>query len=74
MKTIENQINKNMAISYIEGQIFRVMPYRADSKYQKQIMIKLHSEHGESNWLNISPEDCNEIEAILINSYLKMGK
>lgn len=65
------RIDRNNAINYIEGQIFSVMPFRPDSKHLGQISIKLQSEHGSTNWLNISPEDCQAIENILLTSYLK---
>ena len=71
MDNIEKRINQKNAINYIEGQIFQVMPFSVDSKYQDQISIKLHSSHGSTNWLNISPEDCQAIEHILLTSYLK---
>jgi hypothetical protein len=71
MKTIEQQIDRKNAINYIEAQIFSVMPYPVDSKHQGQICLKMQSEHGSSNWLNISPADCLAIEQILLASYLK---
>jgi len=71
MTEIEKQINRKNAINYIDAQFYAVRPFSTDSKYQGQITLKLQSEHGASNWLNISPEDCQQIEAILINSYLK---
>jgi len=71
MDAIEKQIDRKNAINYIEGQFFQVMPFCADSKHQGEISIKLQSKHGATNWLNISPEDCQAIEAILFNSYLK---
>ena len=73
MNDIEKQIDRKNTINYIEGQFFKVRPFSLDSKYQGQIAIKLQSEHGSSNWLNISPEDCQAIEAILFNSYIKRG-
>ena len=71
MKTIEQQIDNKNAINYIEGQIFSVMPFPADSKHQGQICLKMQSEHGATNWLNISAADCLAIEQILTNSYAK---
>lgn len=71
MNDIENRIDRNNAINYIEGQIFSVMPFPPDSKNLGQICIKLQSQHGATNWLNISPEDCQAIENILLTSYLK---
>ena len=71
MDAIEKRINQRNAINYIEGQVFQVMPFSVDSKYQKDISIKLQSAHGSTNWLSISPEDCQAIENILLTSYLK---
>lgn len=71
MSDIEKQIDRKNALNYIEGQFFKVRPFSTDSKHQGQITLKLQSEHGASNWLNITPEDCQQIEAILFNSYLK---
>ena len=68
--TIEKQIDRNNAINYIEKQIFSVMPSIHNSS---QISIKLQSKNGATNWLNISNEDCRQIEQLLINSYLKRG-
>jgi len=73
MNDIEKRIDRKNAINYIEGQFFQVRPFSVDSKHQAQISIKLQSEHGATNWLNISPEDCQGIEAILFNSYIKRG-
>jgi hypothetical protein len=50
------------------------MPFSVDSKYQGQISIKMQSQHGASNWLEISPEDCQAIETILFNSYIKKAQ
>lgn len=71
MDSIEKRISKNNAISYIEGQFFKAMPFQADSKFLGQISIKLQSQHGATNWLNISPEDCQAIESILLKSYIE---
>ena len=71
MKTIEQQIDRKNAINYIEGQVFSVMPFPVDSKHQGQICLQMRSEHGATNWLNITPEDCQKIEAVLIGSYTR---
>ena len=71
MKTIEQQIDRKNAINYIEEQVFSVMPLPPDSEHLGQIRIKLQSKHGATNWLNITPEDCQKIEAVLIGSYMR---
>jgi hypothetical protein len=71
MTEIEKQINRKNAINYIDAQFYAARPFPVDSKHQGQITLKLQSEHGATNWLNITPEDCQQIEAILLTSYLK---
>ena len=49
---------------YIEAQLIKAIPLPP----QKcgQIKIKLYSELGQSNWLNISPETLKKIELALL--------
>lgn len=53
-------------MSYIERQTERVCPFPIDSDKNGQIKLKLHSERGESNWLNITPDQFRAIEQILL--------
>ena len=51
--------------SYINAQMIRVMPFPIDSGNNGQVKIKMQSECGVTNWLNISPEQAKQIERIL---------
>ena len=57
-------------MNYIETQLFKAIPFfltesnSIDTK-NGQISIKIHSSRGETNWLNVSPDQMREIEAIL---------
>ena len=57
-------------MNYIETQLFKALPYplndnnSGDDK-NGQIMLKIHTIRGETNWLNVSPEQMRQIEAIL---------
>ena len=57
-------------MNYIENQLFRALPYplnddnSTDDK-NGQISLKIHTIRGETNWLNVSPEQMRQIEQIL---------
>ena len=57
-------------MNYIENQLFRALPYpltddnSSDDK-NGQIRLKIHTIRGESNWLNVNPEQMRQIEQIL---------
>jgi len=57
-------------MNYIENQLFKALPYplnddnSSDNK-NGQIRLKIHTIRGETNWLNVSPEQMRQIEAIL---------
>ena len=57
-------------MNYIETQLFKALPYplndnnSGDDK-NGQIMLKIHTIRGETNWLNVSPEQMRQIEAVL---------
>ena len=57
-------------MTYIETQLFKALPYplndlnSVDEK-NGQIRIKIRTIRGESNWLNISPDQMKAIESIL---------
>lgn len=57
-------------MNYIETQLFKALPYplnlnnSGDDK-NGQISLKIHTIRGETNWLNVSPYQMREIEAIL---------
>lgn len=57
-------------MTYIETQLFKALPYplndlnSVDEK-NGQIRLKIRTIRGESNWLNISPDQMKAIESIL---------
>jgi len=57
-------------MNYIETQLFKALPYplnhdnSSDDK-NGQIRLKIRTIRGETNWLNVSPYQMREIEAIL---------
>lgn len=51
------------APEYITAQLLNLSPVPIDKA--GQIRIKIHSELGKTNWLNISKEQLTKIEAIL---------
>lgn len=48
---------------YITKQLLKLCPVTTDKA--GQVKLKLHSERGETNWLNISKEQLHQIEGIL---------
>ena len=57
-------------MNYIETQLFKALPFplnhnnSGDDK-NGQIRLKIHTIRGETNWLNVSPDQMRQIEAIL---------
>ena len=51
---------------YIEQQLYRVAPMPLNSDGNGQLRLKLHSERGETNWINITPEQFKAIELALL--------
>lgn len=49
---------------YMEAQLIKAIPL--PPKDCGQLKIKLYSELGQSNWLNISPETLKKIELALL--------
>jgi hypothetical protein len=59
-----------MSKTYIANEFIVVAPFPLgeDSlKENGQIMLKLHSERGETKWLNVTPEQVSMIEKILLD-------
>lgn len=57
-------------MNYIETQLLRAIPFpltqeNAQDDKNGQIIIKIHTIRGETNWLNISPDQMKAIESIL---------
>ena len=48
---------------YIMSQLLRLCPVTTDKA--GQFKIKLHSELGETNWINVTKEQLHKIEGIL---------
>ena len=52
---------------YIEAQLLKTCPMPVQPTNDNgQLRLKLHSERGESNWLNITPEQFKAIELVLL--------
>jgi len=59
-----------MSTNFIANEFIVVAPFPLgeDSlKENGQIMLKLHSERGETKWLNVTPEQVSMIEKILLD-------
>jgi len=57
-------------MNYIDAQLFKALPYplnhsNAVDDRNGQIMLKIQTTRGETNWLNVSPDQMREIETIL---------
>ncbi len=57
-------------MNYIDAQLFKALPYplnhsNAVDDRNGQIMLKIQTSRGETNWLNVSPDQMREIEQIL---------
>lgn len=66
-----------MNINYIANEFIVVAPFPLgeDSlKENGQIKLKLHSERGETKWLNVTPEQVSMIEKVLLDVPLKNWK
>lgn len=49
--------------NYITAQLLKLCPVSTDKA--GQVKLKLHSELGETNWINISKDQLHQIETIL---------
>jgi hypothetical protein len=54
-------------LAYINAQLLRAVPLPLADNANGQIKIKIHSERGESNWLNVTPEQLKKIELALLS-------
>lgn len=57
-------------MTYTEAQIFRAAPYPLTQEntaehMNGQLKLKIHSARGETNWLNITPDQLKKLELIL---------
>lgn len=53
-------------IRYVEAQMEQVAPLPIKDGNNGQFRLKIHSEKGQTNWLNISNEQFAAIESILL--------
>jgi len=56
--------------SYIANQILKALPLPLDGDQNGEIKIKIHSDRGETNWLNITPKIMRKIEFYLLEDEL----
>ena len=66
-----------MNTNYIANEMMVVAPFPLDDDSDEKngiIKLKLHSERGESKWLNITPEQFSMIEKVLLDVPLKNWK
>ena len=57
-------------MNYIDAQLFKAIPMplsdrNADDDRNGQINLKIRTQHGQTNWLNVTPRQMQAIEAIL---------
>lgn len=59
-------------MNYVNEQLFKAIPMsltdrNAQDDRNGQIYLKIRTKHGQTNWLNVSPNQMQEIEQILNN-------
>jgi hypothetical protein len=57
-------------MNYIDAQLFKAIPMPLNDRNSAedrngQIKLKIHTQNGQTNWLNVSPDQMREIEQIL---------
>ncbi len=57
-------------MNYIDTQLFKALPYpltddNSNDDKNGQIRLKIRTIRGETNWLNVSPDQMRQIEAVL---------
>jgi len=52
-------------MNYIDAQLFRAIPYPLTGDKNGVIRLKIQTEHGATNWLNVTPQQMTQIETIL---------
>jgi hypothetical protein len=58
-------------MTYIESQFMKACPLPLNPNKNGMIVLKIHSEKGESNWLTVPPEKVNLIMDILNSEAVK---
>lgn len=51
-------------MNYVNEQLFKAIPMSLTDR-NGQIYLKIRTKHGQTNWLNVSPNQMQEIEQIL---------
>jgi hypothetical protein len=52
-------------MNYIDAQLFRAIPYPLTGDKNGVIRLKIQTENGATNWLNVTPRQMSQIETIL---------
>lgn len=57
-------------MNYIDAQLFKAIPMplserNASDDRNGQINLKIRTQHGQTNWLNVTPRQMQAIEEIL---------
>lgn len=52
-------------MKYIDAQLFKAIPYPLTGDKNGIIRLKVQTEHGATNWLNVTPYQMQQIETIL---------
>ena len=57
-------------MNYIDAQLFKAIPMPLTDRNSSedrngQIRLKIHTQHGATNWLNVTPYQMQKIETIL---------
>jgi hypothetical protein len=57
-------------MNYIDTQLFKALPYplnddNSNDDKNGQIRLKIRTIRGETNWLNVTPYQMRQIEAVL---------
>jgi len=56
---------------YIENEFFAILPEPILNGTDLDLKIKIQGVFGATKWLNIDKEDCQLIQRIIENSYLR---
>jgi hypothetical protein len=56
---------------YIENEFFAILPEPILKGTDLELKVKIQGVFGATKWLNIDKEDCQLIQRIIENSYLR---
>lgn len=65
LKNFGIAVEKGINMNYIDAQLFRAIPYPLTGDKNGIIRLKVQTEHGATNWLNVTPYQMQQIETIL---------